>query len=102
MSSGIYTRKADELSITRFSKAVLISQDSTSLRGAIGVLRKSLLLVLEKSHNLLLSCAVATSNPPHKPTEKGRRKREEKIGKERANKTARVKWGRGKREANGK
>ena len=32
---------------------------------------------------------------------KGKRKREE-IGKERANKTARVKWGRGKREANGK
>jgi len=32
---------------------------------------------------------------------KGKRKREE-IGKERANKTARVKWGRGKQEANGK
>jgi len=30
----------------------------------------------------------------------GKRKREEEIGKERANKTARVKWGRGKREAN--
>ena len=28
--------------------------------------------------------------------------REEEIGKERANKMARVKWGRGKREANGK
>ena len=28
--------------------------------------------------------------------------KEEEIGKERANKTARVKWGRGKREANGK
>ena len=26
----------------------------------------------------------------------------ERIGKERANKTAKVKWGRGKREANGK
>ena len=34
--------------------------------------------------------------------QKGKRKREEEIGKERANKTARVKWGRGKREANGK
>ena len=33
--------------------------------------------------------------------EKGKRKREE-IGRERENKTARVKWGRGKREANGK
>ena len=28
--------------------------------------------------------------------------REKEIGKERANKMARVKWGRGKREANGK
>ena len=39
----------------------------------------------------------------HEQTEKGKRKIEEKkIGKERANKTVRVKWGRGKREANGK
>ena len=39
---------------------------------------------------------------PQIPEQKnGKRKREE-IGKERANKTARVKWGRGKREANGK
>ena len=37
----------------------------------------------------------------HEHTEKGKRKREEN-GKERVNKTARVKWGRGKREANGK
>ena len=36
----------------------------------------------------------------HKQTEKGKRKREEEIGKERVNKTARVKWGKGKREAN--
>ena len=33
---------------------------------------------------------------------KRQREKEEEIGKERANKTARVKWGRGKREANGK
>ena len=66
------------------------------------MLRKSLLLVLEKSYNLVLSCAMATSNPTHKQTEKGKQKREEKSGKERANKMARVKWGRGKREANGK
>ena len=41
--------------MTRFNKAVLISQDSASVRGAIGVLRKSLLLVLVKSHNLVVS-----------------------------------------------
>jgi len=40
---------------------------------------------------------VATSNPAHKQTEKGKWKREEEIGKERANRRARVKWGRGKR-----
>ena len=97
MSSGIFTRKAGELIfITRFSKAASISQDSTSLRGAIGVLRNSLLLVFEKSHNLVLSCAMATSNPAHQQIENAKRKREEEIGKERANKTARVKWAREK------
>jgi len=49
---------------------------------------------------------MATSNRTHKKIErqreKGKREREEEVGKERANKTARVKWGRGKREANGK
>ena len=53
---------------------------------------------------------MATSNPTHKQTEKGqvkergrkRQARRREIGKERANKTARVKAGRGKREANGK
>ena len=110
MGSGIFSRKAGELIFHNNSKASLISQDSTSIRGAIRVLRKLLLLVLEKSHILVLSCAMATSNPTHKQTEKGKRKREEEddkrkreeIGKGRANKTARVKWGRGKREANGK
>ena len=48
------------------------------------------------SHN------VKVNDLTHEQTEKRKRKREEKIGKERANKTARVKWGRGKREANGK
>ena len=42
----------------------------------------------------------------HTSKQKGERKREgekeKEIGKERANKTARVKWGREKREANGK
>ena len=34
--------------------------------------------------------------------QKRQAKEKEENGKERANKTARVKWGRGKREANGK
>ena len=48
-------RTEDGSFMTRFNKAVLISQDSASVRGAIGVLRKSLLLVLVKSHNLVVS-----------------------------------------------
>ena len=48
--------------ITRFSKAVLISQDSALVAGgAIGVLRKSLLLVFEKSHNLVFSWVMVTT-----------------------------------------
>ena len=42
--------------ITRLSKAALISHDSALVAGgAIGVLIKSLLLVFEKSHNLVFS-----------------------------------------------
>ena len=48
-------RRENKSFMTRFSKAVLISQDSASVRGAIEVLIKSLLLVLAKSHNLVLS-----------------------------------------------
>ena len=40
---------------------------------------------------MVLSCTTVTSNPTHRHT-KGKRKREAN-GKERANKTARVKWG---------
>ena len=68
--------------------------------------KEIIIIVFEKSHNLVLSCAMATSNPTHKQTErqreKGKREREEEIGKEMANKMAMMKWGRGKREANGK
>src|SRR3954465_6415824 len=46
-------RPANWSFMTRLNKVALISQDSASVRGAIGVLRKSLLLVLVKSHNLV-------------------------------------------------
>ena len=101
MVSGIFTRKAGELifhkkiqqSSIDFTRLNIIKRSNRSIM-------KSLLLVLEKSHNLVLSCAMATSNPTHKQTENAKRKIEEKIGKERANKTTKVKWGRGKRDAN--
>ena len=71
MGSGIFTRKARKrIFHDKIQQALLISQDSAPVRGAIRVLRKSLLLVFKKSHNLVLSCAMATSNPTHKQTEK--------------------------------
>ena len=97
MGSGIFTRKAGELIF--HNKIQQSSIDFTRLniiKRSNRVLRKSLLLVLEKSHNLVLSCAMAASNPTHKKTEKGKRKREEEgkrkreeIGKERAKKRQR-------------
>ena len=78
--------------MTRFSKAALISQDSESVRGAIGVLRKSLLLVLVKSHNLVLSWAIVTNKQTntraHKKQAKKRRTRKEKEN----GKRGRIKW----------
>ena len=47
--------------IIRFSNATLISYDSALVAGgAIGVLMKSLLLVFEKSHNLVYSWDIVT------------------------------------------
>ena len=94
MSSGIFTRKAGELifhnkiqqssiNFTRFSKAELISQDSASVRGAIGVLIKSLLLVLVKSHNLVLSWAIVTSKQSNTQANKKQAGKKRQIEKER-------------------
>ena len=85
MGSSIFTMKAANWSfMTRFSKAALISQDSASVIGAIGVLRKSLLLVLEKSHNLVLSWAIVTSKQSNTQANK-------KQAKEANGKRARIK-----------
>ena len=50
----------------------------------------------------LLASEDASKKKAHGDTSKQEtsEKKEEEIGKERENKTARVKWGRGKREAN--
>ena len=82
MSSGIFTRKAGELIFyNKIQQSGIDFTRLTLLRGAIGVLRKSLLLIFEKSHNLVLSCAMATSNPTHKQTKRQTRKRrKEKRG----------------------
>ena len=64
----------------------LISQDSALVVGAIGVLIKSLLLVLEKSHDLVLSCAIVTNNQSNTQAHKKQAKRgERKRGEEKAN-----------------
>ena len=87
MGSRIFTRKARELIfLTRFHKAALISKDSASVRGAIGVLRKSLLLVLVKSHNLVLSWAIVKSKQSNTRANKKQAK------KRRTEKRGRIKW----------
>ena len=77
MGSGIFTRKTGNRSfMTRFSKAVLISQDSALASGAIGVLIKKLLLVLEKitQFGIILSHHDKASNPTHEHTKKQAKK----------------------------
>ena len=92
MGSGIFTRKArkrifhdkiqqSSINITRF----------TTVRGAIRVLIKSLLLVLAKSHNLVLSWAIVTSKQSN--TRANKKQAKKRRTEKRANKTARVKWG---------
>ena len=101
MSSGIFTRKAGELifhnkiqqSNIDFTRLNIIKRSNRSTK-------KIIIIGIREITQLVLFCAMATSNPTHKQTENRQAKREEEIGKERANKTARVKWGRGKREIN--
>ena len=76
-------RPANWSFMTRFNKAVLISQDSVLVRGAIGVLRKSLLLVLVKSHNLVLSWAIVTSKRTNTQANKKQAGKKRQIEKER-------------------
>ena len=64
------------------------------------MLCKSLLLILEKSHNLVLSCAMATSNPTHKQTEKRQAKERGRDWEREGEKNGKGEVGRGKREAN--
>ena len=83
MGNDIFTRKAGELIF--HNKIQQMSVDFTRLN-IIKMSNRStkeiIIIVLEKSHNLVLSCAMATSNPTHKQIEKGKQKREEeRLGK---------------------
>ena len=87
--------------ITRFNKAALISQDSALVtEGAIGVLIKSLLLILEKTHNFVFFWDIATMQQECKQKQIWRQKGKTKGG--RIKQQTFVKWGRWKWEANGK
>ena len=55
---------------------------------------------LLRRRSVLLGKAIRSNR--HTSKQKKASEREEEIGKERANKTTRVKWGRGNREAYGK
>ena len=71
------------------------------MAGEIGVLIKSLLLVLEKSQSLVFSdMMTSTIKQAHKQEIKPAKAKENGEG-ERRMKTANVKWGRGKQEATG-
>ena len=84
MGSGIFTRKAGELifhnkiqqSSIDFTRLNIIKRSNRSTKEII-------IIGIGESHNLVLSCAMATSNPTHKQTEKGKRNRKEKrrLGK---------------------
>ena len=79
--------------MTRFSKEVLISQDSALVaRGAIGVLLKSLLLVFDKSHNLVFSWVIVTTQQDCTQKQIWRENDERKRG--RIKRQVFVKWGR--------
>ena len=99
MSSGIFTRKAGELIFHDKIQQSSISQDSASVRGAIRVLRKSLLLVLVKSHNLVVSWAIATNKQSNtrankRQAKKGKRKR--RRGRRNRGRIRRQGWSGGK------
>ena len=102
MGSGIFTRKADELifhdkiqqssiDFTRFSIG------KRSNRSAKKIIVVGIGKVTQFS--IVLSHCDKQAIQHTSKQEEGEK---EANGKERANKTARVKWGRGKREANGK
>jgi hypothetical protein len=69
--------------ISRFNKAALISQDSAlAVGGAINVVIKSLLLVLEKSNNLVFSWDIVTTQTRSHANKRSNKK---KANKKKAN-----------------
>ena len=79
MGRGILIRSTEKLVFHNKiqQSGINITNSALLAGGAIGVLRKSLLLVLEKLQNLVLSCAIATSNPTHKQTKRQAKERED-------------------------
>ena len=99
MGHGFLVRGTGNWSfITRFSKAVLISQVSALVAGgASRVPIKSLLLVFEKSHNLVFPWVIVTTQQDC--TQKMIRQENCERKRGRIKRQIFVKWGRGKREA---
>ena len=99
MGSGIFTRKAGELIF--YNKIQQSSIDFTRLniiKRSNRITKEIIIIGIREitQFGIILRHTDKVNDLTHEQTEKGKRKREEKIGKERANKTARVKWGRGK------
>ena len=102
MSSGIFTKKAGELifhnkiqqssiDFTRFSISKRSNWSAKEIV-IVGIGKVTQFGIILSHHD--------KQAIPHTSKQKASEKKAN--GKERANKTARVKWGRGKREANGK
>ena len=102
MNSGIFTRKAGELifhnkiqqSSIDFTRFSIIKRSNQSAKEIIivGIGKVTQFSIILRHRDK------QSNTQAHKKASE----REEANGKERANKTTRVKWGRGKREANGK
>ena len=102
MDSGIFTRKAGELifhdkiqqssiNFTRFSMGKRSNRSAKKIIiVGIGKVTQFSIILSHRDKQAI------------QHTSKQEASEKEANGKERANKTARVKWGRGKREANGK
>ena len=101
MGSGTFTRKARELifrnkiqqSSIDFTRFIIIKRSNRSAKEIIII---GIGKVTQFGIILRYRDKQSNTQASKKASER------EEIGKERVNKTARVKWGRGKREANGK
>src|SRR3954471_1617585 len=102
MSSGIFTRKAGELIFHNKIQQSSIDFTRFSIGKRSNRSAKEIIIVGIGEVTQFSSILSHREKQAIQHTSKQKASEKNANGKERANKTARVKWGRGKREANGK